>query len=446
MSPNSNYHVAVIGAGPAGIFAARALAKAGIEVALLNQHIRPGGLAEYGIYHTKHRLKAGLRKQFIKALEHTAIHYFGNVAVGEGKDISLERLQAMGFDALLVTTGSQSPRRIGIPNEYAKGAYHASEIYYYYNGLPPYSQQAPEIGDRVLLIGIGNVMVDIATYLVTERKVKSVTAVARCGPCEIKFAKKEFMRIAANLDVDDFEQETKRIAKRLQEVGENLEGSRAFILSAYHHAEPTDSPTRFTFRFLSLPYEVLTNAEGRVKGLKVEDTYLVFTVGKRPIPYGLGTFRTLEADTIIYCVGTKADPSIGLPVWRDSFATAPRPRYPVHHTSYEAYNPQEMRFIEGVFLAGWARRANFGLVGAVRKDGELAAEAVLRYLAEKETSNAPSPLGALGEHLKSLEKPIADKAAWQRLLEAEAREAEKRGAPGFRFTTNEEMLKAAGLA
>jgi len=445
MYQNSNYHVAVIGAGPAGIFAARSLAKAGVKIALINQQLRPGGLAEYGIYHNKHRLKAGLRKQFAKALEHPNIHYFGNVAVGEGKDISLTCLQAMGFDALLVAAGSQSPRRIGIPNEYAKGAYHASEIYYHYNGLPPYSQNTPEIGDRVLLIGIGNVMADIATYLITERKVKSVTAVARCGPCEIKFAKKEFMRIAANLDVEDFEQETKRIAKRLQEVGENLEGSRAFIISAYHHAKPTHSPTRFTFRFLSLPYEVITNAEGRVKGLKVEDTYLVFTVGKRPIPYGLGTFRTLEADTIIYCVGTQADPSMGLPIWRDSFATAPRPRYPVHHTSYEAYNPQEMRFIEGIFLAGWARRANFGLVGAVRKDGELAAEAVLRYLADKGSPKAHFPLETLGEHLKSLNKPIADKAAWQRLLEAESQEAEKRGDPGFRFTTTEEMLKAAGL-
>ena len=75
MPTNPNHHVAVIGAGPAGIFAARALAKAGVEVALLNQHIRPGGLAEYGIYHRKHRLKAGLRKQFIKASEHQTLSF-----------------------------------------------------------------------------------------------------------------------------------------------------------------------------------------------------------------------------------------------------------------------------------------------------------------------------------------------------------------------------------
>ncbi len=172
--------VAIVGAGPAGIFAARALARQGIQVALLNRAIRPGGLAEYGIYHDKHKLKAGMRRQFLKALQEPGIHYFGFVEVGREREITLEMLRALGFDAVLVAVGSQKLRRIGLPGEGAVGHYHAAEIYYHYNGLPPYSTRPPQIGQRAILIGIGNVMVDIATYLIRDLKVPEVTAVARC--------------------------------------------------------------------------------------------------------------------------------------------------------------------------------------------------------------------------------------------------------------------------
>ncbi len=437
--------VAIVGAGPAGIFAARALAQQGIRVALLNREIRPGGLAEYGIYHDKHKLKAGLRRQFLKALAHPLIHYFGLVQVGEHGDVSLDLLRQWGFAAVLVTAGSQKIRRLGIPNEEALGRYHAAEVYYHYNGLSPYSTRPLAIGERVLLIGIGNVMVDIATYLVRDLKVKEVTAVARCGPCEIKFAKKEFLRIAANLDAEEFEREAQRVAERVRRAGENLTAVRAFVLGAHRHAPPTGSPTRFTFRFLSLPRRVLTDAEGRVRGLEVEDTYLVFSEEGRPTPIGLGTTQVLEADTIIYCIGTEADPSLGLPVHRGSFATHPQPRFAIHHTSYEAYDPQTARPLEGVFVAGWARQANFGLVGTVRKDGERAAEAVLRFLTEVQPQANPTALETLQHHLRNLDHPVVDKAAWQRLVEAEAQEAARRGLPDFRYTTNEAMLQAAGL-
>lgn len=75
------YQVVVIGAGPAGLFAARYLAIQGAHVVLLNRDIKPGGLAEYGIYHNKYKMKDGLRKQFRQILEFPGIDYFGNVRV-----------------------------------------------------------------------------------------------------------------------------------------------------------------------------------------------------------------------------------------------------------------------------------------------------------------------------------------------------------------------------
>ena len=103
-------HVAaVIGAGPAGLYAARQLAENGVRVALLNRDIKPGGLAEYGIYPTKYKMKYGLRKQFFQILENPAIDYFGNTIVGEFGDISLTELQKLGFQASV-----GSPRIISV--------------------------------------------------------------------------------------------------------------------------------------------------------------------------------------------------------------------------------------------------------------------------------------------------------------------------------------------
>jgi NADPH-dependent glutamate synthase beta subunit-like oxidoreductase len=94
VSNGAKHLVAVVGAGPAGIYAAQTLANAGTEVLLFNRDIKPGGLAEYGIYHDKHKMKEGLRKQFREILAMPNIHYFGNVVVGQQGDLSLDDLRA----------------------------------------------------------------------------------------------------------------------------------------------------------------------------------------------------------------------------------------------------------------------------------------------------------------------------------------------------------------
>ncbi len=165
--------------------------------------------------------------------------------------------------------------------------------------------------------------------------------------------------------------------------------------------------------------------------------------GERLAAQGLGTTTLLEVDTVIYCIGDAADPDLGLPLAGSSYAVNPQPRFPVEGISYEAYDPERQAPITGVFLAGWAREASSGLVGMARKDGERGAEAVWQYL--QTLSPQPVDWTALERRLAALPKPVVTKAAWLRLLEAEAAEAARRGLPDFRFTTNEAMLQAMGL-
>jgi ferredoxin--NADP+ reductase len=162
------HHVAVIGAGPAGLFAARALADAGVHVSLFNRDVKPGGLAEYGIYHNKETMKNGLRKQFRKIMDEPLIAYYGNVTVGEDGDISLDELKSFGFDAVLVTVGAQGTKWLGMPGEDLDGVYHAKDLVYHYNLLPPFSEGDFRIGKKVALIGAGNVMLDIAHWTIRD--------------------------------------------------------------------------------------------------------------------------------------------------------------------------------------------------------------------------------------------------------------------------------------
>ena len=113
----SQFLVAVVGAGPAGLFAARQLANEGAHVVVFNRDIKPGGLAEYGIYPDKHKMKEGLRKQFRQLLGMPQLDYYGHLTVGEDADLSLADLRACGFQAILVTVGAQGTKWLGLPGE-----------------------------------------------------------------------------------------------------------------------------------------------------------------------------------------------------------------------------------------------------------------------------------------------------------------------------------------
>ncbi len=276
MTSGSNHHlVAVVGAGPAGIYAARQLAAEGVQVVLLNRDIKPGGLAEYGIYYDKYKMKDGLRKQFRQILACPDIHYLGNVTVGQKGDMTLDDLRALGFQAVMVTAGAQGTKWLGLPGEELTGVYHAKDIVYHYNKLPPYSTQEFRVRGRVALVGVGNVMMDIAHWTIRDLKVDEVIAVARRGPAEVKFTKKEMEYVSANLDLPALDAELERCAPLMQEVGQDVQAAKEYILSGLPKAMPPVSATRLRFDFLASPTRIVGDEQGQVTGLEVEDTKLV---------------------------------------------------------------------------------------------------------------------------------------------------------------------------
>ena len=443
---SNNYLVAVVGAGPAGLFAARQLASHGVRVILFNRDVKPGGLAEYGIYYDKYKMKEGLRKQFRQIMEMPLIDYYGHVTVGQKGDLSLADLRALGFQAIIVTAGAQGTKWLGLPGEDLFGVYHAKDLVYHYNRLPPFSARKYAIGERVALIGVGNVMMDIAHWLVRDLKVKEVVAVARRGPAEVKFTKKEMEILAANLDLPALDAEFERVAPVMHSVGQDVAAAKNFILSALPKAIESISQTHFRFDFLASPARIVGGERGRVRGLEIEDTILIAGDGE-PQAKRLGTRRTLDVDTVVFCIGDKVDDNFGLPVRWNEFVKNPSPRFPVGGTSYEAFDPDLDRAIDRVFVAGWSREASSGLVGVARKDGENGAEAVLEYLKSLQPPQDVEQLRAyLGRRLAVSEKIIVTKEDLIRLEAIEGAEREKQGLEDFKFSTNEEMFSALRLA
>lgn len=437
-----DYLVAVIGAGPAGLYAARHLSDQGVYVVLLNRDIKPGGLAEYGIYFSKHKMKSGLRKQFRRILEAPNIEYYGNLLVGQKGDLTLKEMVALGFQAIMVTVGAQGTKWLGLPGEDLVGVYHAKDIVYHYNKLPPFSEKQFAIGKHVALIGVGNVMVDIARWLICDLKVPQVTAVARRGPKEVKFTKKELQSIARNLDLEDLDDEFERVAPLMRAVNQDVDQAKDFILSALDKAQEPVSDSCFNFEFLASPSRIVGGERGEVRGLEVEDTELIPKNGDTKANR-LGTKRILPVDTVIFCIGDKVDDEFGLPVRWNEFVKNPEPRYPVEDNSYEAYDPELEKPIEHIFVAGWSREASSGLVGVARKDGENGAGAVLEYLAGiPPKENLERDVEEFRLRLARLHKHVVTKPEWQHLEYQEQVEAEKRGLDEFKYATNEEMLEA----
>ncbi len=430
----NKYLVAVIGAGPAGLFGARELANQGAHVVIFNRDVKAGGLAEYGIYPDKHTMKEGLRKQFRQTMDIANIDYYGNVTVGNQGDLTLDELRALGFDAVLVTAGAQGTKSLGLPGEELEGVYHAKDVVFAYNKLPPFSQKNFRFGKRCAIIGAGNVMVDIARYLLNVQKVDEVTAIVRRGPTEVNFTKDEMKHLISYLDLNEFDNEMGRVLPAMQTINQDPEAGRHKILDSLAKADPKTAEGKFHFDFLASPTAMI-GENGVMTKLEVEENILTDKDGKISAK-GTGIKRLVDVDTVIFAIGDKVDESFGLPTEWNEFIKNKEPHFPVDGLSFESS-------LEGVFVGGWSRKASEGLVGYARKDGISAAKAVWQYLQTKQPANASSD--AVTAKMKGLNKPIIMKDDIKRLEAVEVEEAKKRGLEEFKYASNEEMLQAMGL-
>jgi len=437
--------VAIIGAGPAGLFMAKELTDSGAAVVLINRDIKPGGLLEYGVFPTKHKFKNGLRKQFRETLAKADVYYRGNVDIGEQCLLSHSDIEAMGFDAIVLAVGAQGTKSLGITGENSSGVYHAKDLVYHYNRLPPFSNRHVEMGRRVIVIGVGNVMVDIAHWLNEFLNIDEVIAISRTVPRFRKWSNKELKTIRDTIDSEAITNEIERIRQPLIDAGEDPDEDLKSLLK-YAGPDEQRAKTRWWVQWLVQPAEIMADSEGKVTGLKVSHLKPQRVEGGgRPKVRPTGKTSTINADTVVFAVGDSVDLHYGLPANAWGFRT--------ESELFEGGDPYRVLNADGtaasteVFTVGWARVASSGLVGTARKDTRVALKHITAFLNER---SAPSE--TVAARLERLDSAITvagrqfiTKAHAQKLEEAElARlelESEDPRVEG-RFISNQAMLDA----
>jgi ferredoxin--NADP+ reductase len=442
MSTQHKHVIIVAGAGPAGMAVAASLGKAGHEIIILNRDIKFGGLAEYGIFPSKLKLRGGLRKQYWDLLQQPNVHYFGNVSIGKDKDLTVDDVRSLGASAVVFSIGAQGTKAIGVEGDSAQGVFHAKDVVYHFNRLPGFGDRPFEMGKHVAVIGAGDVMVDIAHWLTRYKKVDRVTAIVRRGPAERKYNPKEIRAVCANMDQEGIKNEFDRIKDRLVAVGQNPDEIQKGLFDEFTKCEPAASRTKMGFRFLASPKRILVDEHNRVRGLEMEENKLE-PKGEDTAAVGLKQFYEFPCDSVVFAVGDKVDDTVGLPYKGGTFLTNPtKTGNDPDDALFQAYDETSGKILEGLFLAGWARKASEGLVGVAKRDGDWCAEVVNRYL---ETKAAGSPVSAVLDKLQALLKerksrPV-DITGLRALQAAEKAHKDMTDCIGeFKYVTNQEML------
>lgn len=451
------YNIAMIGAGPASLYATDVLSKAGHHVTIINRDIKPGGLVEYGIYLNKYKMKSGLRKVFSRILRRDNVHYFGNVTIGSEGKLTLEDLRELGFDAIVVAVGAQGTKWLGLEGEQGPQVYHAKDVVYHYNALPPYSEQDFPVGDSVTVVGFGNVCLDIVHWLVCEVKVAEATIVARRGPNERASTPKELKLVSAALDLAQIRTEiTETIADNLQSLGQDPQAAFEDITSFKDVPLETDSPTKLKMRFLLSPSSIERDEQGQVTGLRCEITQMTppKQEGGRPGVKGTGEFEVLPCDAVVFAIGDSIEPSIGLPLepkWKSTFATVPYAWDGAPDADrYMVFDPERETPIWDTFVVGWARKASDGLVGKARKDAVTGCQEVLAYLDHQfeQGPGQPADAALVQEKLRALfdqHGVAAVDIAGIDIIEAKEQAlAKEANLPEFKFKSNQAMLDLLG--
>lgn len=438
----------MVGAGPAGIYAADILDKsdADVQIDLFERMPAPFGLIRYGVAPDHPRIK-GIVTALEKVLSKPNIRLLGNIDYGT--DIKLDELREF-YDAVIFSTGAAADRALDIPGIELDGSYGAADFVSWYDGHPDVPRTWPLTATSVAVLGVGNVALDVARILAKTAdelltteipdnvyqglKASPVTDVhvfGRRGPAQAKFSPLELRELdhSPNVEVivhpEDIEFDEGSIAalraskqidmvvKTLQEWAIRDAGSR---------------PKRLHLHFFHSPTEVL-GSDGSVVGLRTERTELTGDGNVR----GTGEFHDWDVQAVYRAVG---------------YLSSHLPEVPFDHVAGVVPNQAgrvldlDEEQVPGVYVTGWIKRGPVGLIGHTKGD---ALETITSLLEDAETLAAPryaSP-DAILDFLAARGIPFTTWEGWGRLDAHEKSLGEAAGRERIKVVEREEMIRAS---
>ncbi|RYB93852.1 pyridine nucleotide-disulfide oxidoreductase [Nocardioides oleivorans] len=442
--------VAVVGAGPAGIYAADILTNQHPEasVDVIERLPAPYGLVRYGVAPDHPRIKE-IIKALRRALGKPGVRLIGNVAYG--RDLKLDELRQF-YDAVIFATGATEDRDLDVPGVDLPGSHGAADFVSWYTGHPDHPRDWPLDARHVAVIGAGNVALDVARMLakpvaeqmtteVPDNVVRGLAAnqatdihvFARRGPASIKFSPMELRELSHSPSVDvHVTEEGFQVDDAGQAAIAASKGTRLVVdtLLKYLEAEPTGAPHRIHIHMCQAPVEIL--GDGRVEGLRTERTELQGDGTAR----GTGEFIDWPVQAVYRAVGYRSTNLADVP-FDDANGVVPNAGGRV----LDLDGAQ----VPGVYVTGWVKRGPVGLIGHTKSDASETIANLLEDLDALPAPERPEP-SAILEHLAAGgTKPFLWED-WERLDAHEIALGEADGRERIKVVDRDEMLEVSRRA
>jgi len=421
------YKIAIVGAGPAGYFAAQALQNLQNEdqqfaLDMIERLPTPWGLVRSGVAPDHPKIKS-VSKVFEKVANEPNFRLFGNIELGS--DITIDQLKER-YDAIVIATGSAIGKKLGIPGEDLPGSISAATFVPWYNAHPDFKDEAVDLScDTAVVIGAGNVAMDVARMLALEPSeldptdtadhaidlfkksaVRTVVISARRGAEDAAFTSPE-LRELPKLEHTNVEIAKKDIEDALARVGAEIEKDTKSNLDAMlliAEREATNHERTMKFQFLATPVEIKGNG-------RVEEVVFKKTGGDE-------TF-SIKCGLVVTAIGYQAAPLDGIPYENGKVVNV------------------DGRVAADIYVVGWAKRGPSGVIGTNKSDAADVMKLLIAGL------KAPKSSGDISELIAG--KKIVTQTHWQAINEAEIAAGEPLGKPRRKAVDREALLKYAGL-
>jgi ferredoxin/flavodoxin---NADP+ reductase len=452
--------VAILGAGPTGFYVADHLLRSTqvAEVDLIDRLPTPYGLVRLGVAPDHQKIKF-VTTAFDKVAANPRFRFFGGVELG--KDVTVADLRAH-YHQIVYCTGAQTDRRMGIPGEDLAGSHPATEFVAWYNGHPDYRHCEFDLSqERVAVVGVGNVAVDVVRILcrtpeelattdiadyaleaLRRSRVKEVYLLGRRGPAQAAFTNPEIKELGELADADiaalPDEVELDALSRAAVERSQDRATlKKVEILKEYARRQPSGKSRRLTLRFLVSPVELKGDPTGRVAAMRLVRNELVATSTGALQPRATARFEELPVGLVFRSVGYRGVPLPGVP-FNESWGV-------ILNDKGRVLDPSSKQPLVGEYTAGWIKRGPTGVIGTNKPDAAETVECMLEDVARGAVLEPAHPEGTAADELIRQRQPsYISYTDWLKLNEIEVARGRAQGRPRVKFTSFEEMLAALG--
>ncbi len=455
--------VAVVGSGPAAFYAVEQLFKQSglvVEVDMFERLPTPFGLVRYGVAPDHAKIKT-VTRAFDNIAANALFRFFGSVEFG--RHVTLPDLQ-QHYHQVVLATGAQTDRHMGIPGEDLAGSHPATEFVAWYNGHPDYRDYSFDLSvERAAVVGVGNVAIDVARILVRtpeelaktdiaahaldalrDSRITEVFLLGRRGPAQAAFTNPEVKEIGEMADADvtarpeevqlDPLTEAQLAAGQDRTVAKKVE-----ILQGYALRKPQGKSRRLQLRFLVSPVELVGDAAGRVTRMRLVRNRLVASDTGALSAQATDQFEDLDVGLVFRSVGYRGVALPGVP-FHERWGV-------IVNEKGRVLDPDTKKPLTGVYATGWIKRGPSGVIGTNKPDAVETVTSMLEDLAQgAHWSPAHADADAAAALVQVRQPLFVTYDDWRRLDALELLNGQSIGRPRLKFAAVDQMLAALGRA